>query len=223
MTQAISDPPLFVPAFKDLGELLDRLGNIPPQRIRIRPPLGTATEADMLAELAGPQKRLYELIDGVLVAKTKSFWEAALAAQINFHLMGFVIPRNLGLMTGMRGPLRLFPRRVRVPDAAYICWDRVPGGRCPEEPIADLVPNLAVEVFCVENTRAEMVLKRQDYFGAGVELVWEVDPRDRSIAVYSEPTTPTILHDGEILDGGTVLPGFSVPVRDVFAVLDRHG
>ena len=83
--------------------------------------------------------------------------------------------------------------------------------------------NLAVEVLSRSNTPGEMTLKRQDYFGSGVELVWEIDPADRTIRVYTSPTNPTTLTTADVLDGGTVLPGFTIPVGQVFAELDRRG
>jgi hypothetical protein len=62
-----------------VADLLARLGGIPPERIRMQPPPGLATEADVLAALAAPRKRLCELIDGVLVEKAMGFTEAVLA------------------------------------------------------------------------------------------------------------------------------------------------
>jgi Uma2 family endonuclease len=68
-----------------------------------------------------------------------------------------------------------------------------------------------------------MAIKRQDYFAAGVELVWEVNPRSRTVAVYTAPAQFTTLTVADTLDGGTVLPGFTLPVRELFDELDRHG
>jgi Uma2 family endonuclease len=68
-----------------------------------------------------------------------------------------------------------------------------------------------------------MILKRQDYFAAGVELVWEIDPETRTIDVYTSTTNVRTLTVADTLDGGAVLPGFEVAVGDVFAELDRHG
>ena len=67
------------------------------------------------------------------------------------------------------------------------------------------------------NTRAEMLRKREEYFLAGVLLVWEVDPRTFTIDVYTAPETKTTLTEADTLDGGEVLPGFSVAVSLIFA------
>jgi Uma2 family endonuclease len=211
------------PPIEDLAELLDRLGGIPPSRVRYHPPPGTATEADVLASLEAPRKRLCELIDGVLVEKPMGFTESILAGALIEILRAFVKPPNLGLVTAPDGTMRLWAGRVRIPDVAYTSWDRIPGRQRPREPIPSLAPDLAVEVLSRSNTPAEMRLKRQDYFTAGVRLVWEVDPDARTISVYTAPDGPTVLGEADTLDGGPVLPGFTLPLRELFAELDQHG
>jgi Uma2 family endonuclease len=119
--------------------------------------------------------------------------------------------------------MRLAPGLVRIPDVAFISWDRLPNRRVPTEPIPDLAPDLAVEVLSVGNTLGEMARKRQDYFAADVHLVWQVDPRTRTVEVFTAPDQSTILHETHILDGGTVLPGFTLPLPELFAALDLHG
>src|SRR5207302_308329 len=82
----------------------------------------------------------------------------------------------------------------------------------PDEPIPELAPDLAVEVLSESNTRAEMDRKRQEYFRAGTRLVWEVDPRTRTVAVYNSADNPVTLRAADVLDGGSVVPGFSLPL-----------
>ena len=93
----------------------------------------------------------------------------------------------------------------------------------PSEPIPDLAPDLAVEVLSESNTEAEMTRKRQDYFTAGVRLVWLVDPATRSVKVYTNVDQATVLQDEQTLQGGDILPGFSLPLRELFAELDLQG
>jgi len=210
-------------AIDNLAELLERLGGIPLERIRFRPAPGTATEADVLVALEAPRKRVCELIDGVLVEKAMGYSESLLATLLIEVLNGFVRPRNLGLVTAPDGTLRLWAGRVRIPDVAFTSWDRMPGRRRPKQPIPDLAPDLSIEVLSRSNTRAEMRLKRQDYFTAGVSLVWEVDPEARTVSVYTAAEGPTILTEADTLDGGSVLPGFTLSLRDLFGELDRQG
>ncbi|HKI32638.1 MAG TPA: Uma2 family endonuclease [Gemmataceae bacterium] len=218
----MSAVPTLAPA-DDVGELLERLGDVPPARVRLRPLPGTATEADVLAALEAPRKRICELIDGVLVEKAVGFRESRLAVVLIRLLDFFVTARNLGLVTAPDGTIRLWAGRVRIPDVAFFSWDRLPGRRLPDEPIPTLAPDLAVEVLSRSNTPAEMRLKRQDYFAVVVRLVWEVDPATRTVSVYTAPESPIVLTEADTLDGGTVLPGFTLPLRDLFAELDRQG
>ena len=207
-----------------VAELIERLGHIPPERIRLQPPPGTATEADVLAALEAPRKRLCELIDGVLVEKPMGYTESVLASLLIELLNAFVRSRNLGLVTAPDGTIRLWAGRVRIPDVAFFSWDRLPGRRLPDEPIPTLSPDLAVEVLSRSNTPAEMRLKRQDYFTANVRLVWEIDPEARTITVYTTIDLPAaVLTAGDTLDGGAMLPGFTLPLRELFAELDRQG
>jgi Uma2 family endonuclease len=206
-----------------LADLLDRLGDIPLERIRFRPPLGTATEADVLAAAAAPCKRLCELVEGVLVEKTTGYQESSLAGFLLGLLNAFVIPRNLGIVTGADGAVRLFAGLVRIPDVAFASWGRLPGRSRPTNPVPHLVPDLAVEVLSASNTPGEMARKRQDYFAAGVGLVWQIDPEARTVEVYTAADVFTTLGERDTLDGGAVLPGFTLPLSDLFAELDRHG
>jgi Uma2 family endonuclease len=217
-TSEIAPPPI-----ETVADLLDRLGGIAAARVRYHPYPGTATERDVLRALEGPRKRLCELVEGVLVEKPMGYRESALAGFLLGVLNAFVIPRNLGIVTGPDGTVRLFAGLVRIPDVAFTSWTRLPGRRMPAAPIPDLVPDLAVEVLSSSNTPAEMARKRQEYFSAGVRRVWQVDPDARTVSVYTGVNAVTVLGAADILDGGAVLAGFTLPLRDLFAELDRQG
>jgi Uma2 family endonuclease len=209
-------------AAETLADLVERLGGVPLWRIRLQPPPGTATEEDVLiAEQR--YDRLFELVDGTLVEKGMGFTESLLAVYLIVVLDGFVRPRNLGLVTAPDGTIRLAPRLVRIPDVAFTSWDRMPERRRPTAPIPHLAPDLAVEVLSASNTPGEMARKMHDYFGAGVRLAWIIDPVGRTVRVYTAADQFTILHDADTLDGGAVLPEFTLPLRELFAELDRQG
>jgi Uma2 family endonuclease len=202
-----------------LGDLLRRLGDISPDRVRLHPSLGSATEADVIA-IDAKEDRLFELVDGVLVEKCMGFRESMLAAAIGAAIRGYVVPRKLGLVTGAAGTIMLFDRHVRIPGVAYVSWDRIPGRKVPSAPVPLLAPDLVVEVLRVSNSKKEMAKKREEYFSVGVRLVWEVDPQTWTVQVYSAPERHTVLTENEVLDGGEVLPGFTLVLRDLFAELD---
>jgi Uma2 family endonuclease len=68
-----------------------------------------------------------------------------------------------------------------------------------------------------------MALKRADYFAAGVRRVWQIDPGARTVSVFLAPDQVTVLRETDVLEGGAVLPGFSLSLREFFAELDRQG
>ena len=115
----------------------------------------------------------------MLVEKAMGLRESLVAVALISLLRAFVKPRNLGLVTGEGGTIRFAPGLIRVPDVAFISWSRIPGGRVPKEPVPQLAPDLAIEVLSEGNTKAEMQRKRSEYFDAGVDVVWEVDPERR--------------------------------------------
>ena len=67
------------------------------------------------------------------------------------------------------------------------------------------------------NTKAEMAQKLKEYFDSGTRLIWYVEPKDRTVAVYHAAGDPTrVLAESDALDGEQVVPGFAMPVADLF-------
>ena len=210
------------PRLRTLADKLARLGDIPPDRVRLTPPPGTATEADLLAASAS-DNTIYELVDGTLVEKAVGYAESCLTGAIGSFLRAFVVPRRLGKVSGPDGMLRLFPGLVRAPDVAFVSWDRFPNRRMTRAAIPGLVPDLAVEVLSRSNTPAEMKRKRGEYARAGVRLIWIVDPVARAVHVFAPRRKPVVVWAGDTLDGGKVLRGFALPLDELFAELDEQG
>lgn len=210
------------PRFRTLADLMRRLGDVPYDRVRFEPPMGTATIADV-ERIQAKEGRICELVEGVLVEKTMGMIESILAVYLAGLVNVFVIPRNLGKVCGPDGTMQIMIKLVRIPDVAFISWDRFPERRMPKEAVPLVVPNLAVEVLSKGNTPKEMSIKRDEYFKAGVELVWEIDPKKRTVVVYTSPTESVTLDIDDTLDGGSVLPGFTLTLKDLFGELDRQG
>jgi len=205
-----------------LGDLIDRLGGVSPRRVRLSPLPGQATEEDVLRAEAH-DGCLCELVDGTLVEKAMGFTESLLAGALIGFLREFVVPRNLGLVSGESGMMHILPGLVRIPDVAFISWSRLPGGRVPGAPIPPIAPDLAVEVLSESNTAQEMARKRLEYFQAGVMLLWEIDPRTRTVAVYGSAERSMLLDEHSMLTGEHVLPGFTLRLECLFGELDRVG
>lgn len=214
-------PPIALPTSWTLAQLQEHLGGVPLERILLYPPPGMATEADVL-RLEQKEDRLCELVDGVLVEKTMSSYESILAMALGFYLNAFLQENDLGVVTGPDGQLRILPSQIRIPDVAFISWDRFPGGKLPQDRIFQIVPDLAVEVISEGNSEREMEQKLAEYFKAGVRLVWYIDPRSRSARTYTGVDQESAIDESGILDGGDVLPGFSLRLGDLFERADRR-
>jgi len=214
MSVAFDEPPT-------LASLLHDLGGISPQRVRLRPAPGRATEKDVL-RIEAKEDRLYELIDGVLVEKVMGAKESLLAMELGFHLRTFLGRHSLGVILGEAGMLQLRPRLIRIPDVSFISWDQMPSGEFPSKPVPNLYPDLAVEVLSPSNSAAEMTLKIADYFEAGSRLVWLIDPETKTVEVYTAPGECRRLKASQSLDGGDVLPGFKLPLKELFNTKRRR-
>ena len=104
----ISTPATALPTDWSVANLQQHLGGIPLERIRLYPPPGMATEKDLLALLDG-EKRICELIDGVLVEKTAGYYESQIASLIGHFIHSFLDQHNLGIVLGEAGTLRILP------------------------------------------------------------------------------------------------------------------
>jgi len=207
--------PLF-PAEWTIADVLAQLGGIPADRIPALPPVGTATEKDVL-EAKSRCGRICELVDGVLVEKTMGYYESLVAATLIHLLREFAEKHDLGIVLGPDGTLKILPTQVRIPDVSVILWEHFPERQLPGEPIPAIAPDLAVEVLSEGNTPGEMERKKRDYFRAGVRLVWYLDPRTRTVEVRTGPDQCVVVREDGLLDGGDVLPGFRLPLAELFA------
>jgi Uma2 family endonuclease len=199
-----------------VADVLEMFGPIPARRIRNQPAPGTATEQDVI-DISLHEDRLCELVDGVLVEKTAGIYESYLAGLLIHFLVPHVREHGLGFVLGPDGMVRLAPGLVRIPDVSFVSWDRLPEHRVPRDAIANLAPDLAVEVLSKGNTKQEMSRKLEDYFAAGVRLVWYIDAKTQTAQCYTSPTDSVLVKAPESLDGGAVLPGFSLPLASLFA------
>jgi Uma2 family endonuclease len=203
------------------ADLIRHLGGIPAERIRLKPTPGSATEQDVLT-VAREEDRLCELVDGILVEKAMGFSEGRLALVLGGIVDQYVYDHDLGVVVGADSTMKLMAGLVRIPDMAYLSWSRLPARKLPDEPIPDLVPDLAVEVLSTSNTPQEMARKIHEYFSAGVRQVWLVDRKARELRVYTSESRSRLYKDGDTLRGGRVLPGFALDLTALFDRAERN-
>jgi Uma2 family endonuclease len=203
--------------FVTAGDVLQHLKGIHPRRIRIDVRPGRATVRDVIRlDRERHEAGIFELVDGVLVAKLGGFWESVVAGKIATALLNFQERRDLGVVAGASGLMQFARRLVRAPTVSFVSWKQFPGRVVSRQPVPRIHPDLAVEVLCPGNTNAEMARKRQGYFTVGTRLVWQINPRMRTVDVYTDPDELTTLTETDMLDGRDALPGFRLPIRDIF-------
>jgi Uma2 family endonuclease len=190
--------------------------------VLFHPVPGTATERDLI-RLNEHGNRRYELVDGTLVEKAIGFDESIFGFLLGGALLDYLKTHDLGKAVGADAMMRLFPGLVRLPDAAFISWERYPRKKRRRGEIPTVAPDLVVEVLSKGNTPKEMKRKLEEYFRAGVRLVWYVAPSKRTVRVYTAADRSALLREDDTLDGGDVLPGFALSIRDWFAEAERTG
>jgi Uma2 family endonuclease len=167
---------------------------------------------------AMPDHVRYELIDGVLRKRNLSSCTSGIAAEIISQLRNFVRQPLIGWVTGADGGLRIFPDRpqkVLIPDVCFISHRRLPDGM-PERGWIQVAPELVVEVVSPEDRDEEVNEKILDHLGAGVDLVWVVRPRTRTVAVHHGDGASITISEHGTVTGEHVLPGFSATVASFF-------
>jgi Uma2 family endonuclease len=174
------------------------------------------TVADFFQWVERPENadQRWQLIGGQIVAMPPSSpTHSKVGARFARFLGAFVDERDLGHVLGADGGYILADGEVRIPDVSYIAKARVPD-------LLHLAPDLAVEVISPSESPRAVLDKIALYLGAGTRLVWAAYPDERVVDVWwaGENGTMQVQKfdiDGT-LDGGDVLPGFRLAVKDIF-------
>lgn len=180
------------------------------------PPSPKLLTAEDLYDIPDDGRHQYELVRGVLVVSEPPVTvHGVLAVQIAALLLAFVRPRKLGRVTIESGYVtERGPDTVRGPDVAFVRMGRVPT-RADLDRYVEGAPDLAVEIRSPGDRAGEIAEKVAEYFRSGAGLVWGVDPRRRVVLVHTPDGHTRLLRDGDTIDGGDVLPGFTAPVSEL--------
>ena len=176
--------------------------------------------ATVLESVETDAESLFEIIDGQRVENPPMSAFACLLANLLAREMNFYAQElNIGqAVVEILFHLALPVDRNRRPDVAFVSYDRWPKDRVidPDANAWDVVPNIAVEAVSPNDLIEELSQKIDEYFRAGVQLVWVIHPKQKRIDVYDSPTSIRVLTENEILDGGKVLPQFQMRLKDLF-------
>ena len=161
----------------------------------------------------------HELVRGELRTMTPAGGEhCVIGVKLLIPLGTYVAANDLGAVFGADTGFIIArdPDTVRAPDVAFVRKERIPASGIPIK-FWSGAPDLAVEVVSPGDTVSEVEEKVHQWLAAGTALVWVVNPRRRTVTVYCSPSAATILTADQVLDGGDVVPGFRLPIANVFA------
>jgi Uma2 family endonuclease len=177
----------------------------------------TADEFALLPTELGPA----ELVRGRILRLTPpKVHHGIICSNVGFLLRSFVQPRGLGrvLMNDTGVITQRDPDTVRGPDVAYFSFARLPADWEPNR-YADVAPEIAVEVRSPTDRWSQIVSKIGEFLELGTDVGVILDPDSKTAHLYQPDEAPRVLGGDELLEFPTVLPGFSVPVRELFRLV----
>lgn len=180
--------------------------------------LMTIAEFEALLDTLPDDGKKYELTHGVLIEMPPPKPNHNLiAAWIVTFVNLYLLKNKLGLAITEMG-VRLFAddSTLYFPDVAYISFARLPDPDLTK--YIPMAPDLAVEIVSPSNTSEEISTKVSDYLRAGTQLVWVIYPKTQMTYVYQPDGRYQIVDGNGVLSGGEVLPGFTLPLHDIFQV-----
>jgi Uma2 family endonuclease len=163
--------------------------------------------------------KVYELVDGELKEKPVSKESSRIGVRFARFLDVFCDMHNAGWVYGPDNGFRCFPDdpgRVRKPDVAFVSVARMPVETYEDEGFCTTAPDLVVEVVSPNDLASEVEGKRDEWLAAGVRAVWIVHPETRTVHTHTSAGGYTFLREADTLTAPDLLPGFAVPVADLF-------
>jgi Uma2 family endonuclease len=163
----------------------------------------------------------YDLIRGELYRMSPAGAEhGGLAFAFGLALGNFVSEQGLGRLfaaeTGFK--LERDPDTVLAPDISFVSADRLPAAGLPRG-FLELPPDLMIEIASPSQSRPSVERKVVEYLDAGVPLAWVAWLTRRAVSVHRSGREMLALGIGDILDGEDVLPGFRLPLVELFRAL----
>ena len=172
----------------------------------------TIEEFDTWVALPENAERLFEFVGGEIVEVPSNPYSSYVSSRIIRRMGAFVEDHDLGYVTGKAGGYMVLGERY-APDVAYISRERQP--ELPEEGYNPNPPDLAVEVVSPSDDLKRLQIKVVNYLAAGT-VVWVVYSETREVEIYAPGKAVKIVDINGVLDGGDVLPGFTLPVKEIF-------
>jgi Uma2 family endonuclease len=172
------------------------------------------TEADLLAL---PNVGKYELVEGELIMSPAGFMDhGRIIARLLARLTTYVDKQKLGVTSDGQTGCWMTSGNLRCPDVSFLSKARVKASFGQKSVFLQGAPDLAIEVLSPNESARMIDDKIADYFESGARLVWIVNPADKTVGIYRSVKLDRTLRSGDELSGEDVVPGFSMPVDEVF-------
>ena len=172
-------------------------------------------------EMAADPGHRYELVDGELIDMDGAPRHGRMTGHLYTLISGHIIREQLPLDVGATTGFAMGGYTLRFPDVHVTTWERMAEYDEESGGWPHFAPDVAIEVVSPSNTPAELDRKTSEYFANGALAMWIADPGLRTVAIRRPGVAEQVLGVGDILSGEPEIPGFSCPIADVFAVLDR--
>ncbi|QIR40316.1 Uma2 family endonuclease [Tolypothrix sp. PCC 7910] len=157
-----------------------------------------------------------ELVKGNVIVMSPSGYESdEVAAEMVSQLRNWVKPRKLGRITASSAGFRLPNSDLRAPDASFVLAERL---RRSPKTFAQLAPDLIVEVKSPSDNVEDIRAKIQEFLSLGTTVGILLNPDEQVVEVYNVGKEVIVLHNGDVLTVPELLPGWEVPVSDLWPV-----
>jgi Uma2 family endonuclease len=172
------------------------------------------TDEELLAMPKDGHER--EVIDGELIVSPAGYDHGVIIGRISAHLGAFIVGTDIGEILSADTGCRMKSGDLFSPDISFVTAARHAMQKQTGKPFFAGAPDLAVEVLSPGDTVGATEEKIAQYFENGTRLAWIVHPRTRSVGVYHGATPDKFLTASDSLDGEAVVPGFTVPLAQIF-------
>jgi Uma2 family endonuclease len=167
---------------------------------------------------AMPEDSRLELIQGELVpmppiGRSHGSFLFNLGSPLSQHVKQFGLGSVYGGEVGV--VLSHDPDMVLAPDIAFVRGEPIPAVEQPEGYLRQL-PDLVIEIASPSDSRPALRRKVALYHQAGIPNVWLVEYRSLTVSLFPLGGVEQVLTEADTLDGGEVVPGFRLPVAEIF-------
>jgi Uma2 family endonuclease len=178
----------------------------------------TYTVGEFEAFAEGDSDRLLELIHGEIVEKVPTEQHGMIALKVGSRILVFVEARNLGRVgVEIRHRVPGDNRNSRLPDISFTSDLKRP---LVKKGSVQRMPDLAIEIKSPDDDWNDLIEKAEYYLQNGSQLVWLMNPENETVSVCRVGEDGSlqiqVANADDTLDGGDVLPGFTLAVRDMF-------